>query len=88
MIKGTRTVLTLPMLLLSAGALANSMDCGSKIILGDLRYGPTQYEVLKSCGPPVDTRGNSWIYEKSGGSLYILTFDGLGQLMSVDHRVQ
>lgn len=89
MVNLTRVVIFLVTLTSTAWSSANlTMDCGSDLIVDDLRAGTTQYEILQACGQPVDSFANSWIYTKQGGGLYILTFDGLGQLMAIDHRIR
>lgn len=62
---------------------SGSMRCGSHIVSGGQLHGPGKYEVLKKCGEPTLRNGNTWIYEKSGKTHYVI-FDQSGRLMRVE----
>jgi len=61
-----------------------SMRCGTHIINAGSRRGGTMYEVLKKCGEPTERYGNTWIYDRSGGSKRTLRFNNNGQLSRID----
>lgn len=71
-------------ILLMETALADSMRCGSHIVSSGGLHGPGKYEVLKKCGEPTTRSGNTWIYEKPGGTRYVVVFDAGGNLVRID----
>ena len=67
---------------LSQTANAASIRCGNYLLHDSERRGPTKYEVLKKCGEPLEKRGHTWIYERSGRKK-ILQFNGNGVLNTI-----
>jgi len=47
-------------------AQAGSISCGVHIIKDSNRSSATKSEVLKKCGKPKNSEGDSWIYSKGG----------------------
>ena len=77
------SVVLLSMLLMQV-ALAGSMRCGTHIISTGGLHGPGKYEVLKKCGEPTARSGDTWIYDKPGGTKYVVVFDAAGYLARID----
>ena len=69
--------------LFSTEALAASIRCGNHVIHANERSGPGKYEVLKRCGSPTDSFGNSWVYERKGGKRVVIVFKDNGQISSI-----
>lgn len=70
--------------LMPVAAVADgSMRCGSHIISAGERNGAGKYEVLKKCGEPTARSGNTWIYEKSGGTRRVVVFDPSGRVSRI-----
>ena len=65
-----------------AAKASTSMRCGTHLVQGGGRHGPTMYEVLKKCGEPNERHTRFWIYTKHGRD-FRLHFDGNGILLSV-----
>lgn len=63
---------------------SGSMRCGTHIVTGGQRHGPGKYEVLKKCGEPTQRHGNTWIYDKSSNTKYVVIFDQSGRLMRIE----
>ena len=63
---------------------SGSMRCGTHIVTAGQRHGPGKYEVLKKCGEPTQRNGDTWIYDKSGSSQYVVFFDASGRLMRIE----
>ncbi|MGI9342030.1 MAG: DUF2845 domain-containing protein [Gammaproteobacteria bacterium] len=61
-----------------------SMRCGTHIVNAGGRQGMSMYEVLKKCGEPTERFGNTWIYDRSGGSKRTLRFNSEGTLSRID----
>jgi hypothetical protein len=78
-----------PVLLLAVTAQAGSMTCGDVTISGDQDTGQSTDQILQQCGPPTSQDGNNWIYDRTdeGQGVYILHFNGQGQLDSVQQQV-
>ncbi len=74
--------LILVMAVFAPAASATSLRCGTHLIQGGGRHGPTMYEVLKKCGEPAERHGHIWIYQ-SGGQYRRLHFGGNGILLTV-----
>jgi hypothetical protein len=67
--------------LFTASVNADSIRCGTHIIEdGDLHKIATKEEVIKKCGKPSHTKGNSLYYKKKGKRL---DFDTENRLMSM-----
>ncbi len=70
--------------LMPVAAVADgSMRCGSHIISAGERNGAGKYEVLKKCGEPTARSGNTWVYEKSGGTRRVVVFDPSGRVSRI-----
>ena len=67
---------------LSFDAAATTMRCGTHVIQGGGRHGPTMYEVLKKCGSPSERHAYFWLY-KFNRSVYRLNFSSQGILNSI-----
>jgi hypothetical protein len=76
-------------LLFAAAVHAGSITCGDATITDDQDVGQTTQQVLDQCGPPTSRDGNNWVYDRSnqGQGIYILHFDGSGQLDSIEQQV-
>jgi hypothetical protein len=76
-------------LLLAGTALAGSISCGDATITDDQDEGPTTQQVANQCGQPTSTDGDNWIYDRSnvGQGIYVLHFNGSGQLDSIQQQV-
>jgi hypothetical protein len=71
--------------LFTASVNADSIRCGTHIIEdADLHKIVTKEEVIKKCGKPSYTKGNSLYYKKKGVRL---DFDTEGRLMSM-HEIE
>jgi hypothetical protein len=71
--------------LFTASVNADSIRCGTHIIEdADLHKIVTKEEVIKKCGKPSYTKGNSLYYKKKGKRL---DFDTEGRLMSM-HEIE
>lgn len=67
--------------LITANVYADSIRCGSHVIEdADLHKVVTKEEIIKKCGKPSYTKGNSLFYEKKGKRL---DFDTENRLMSI-----
>ena len=62
---------------------SESLRCGRHIITPSMRYGPSQYEVLKKCGEPTYRYGRSWTYERSGQATRVIEWDHNGNIMRI-----
>jgi hypothetical protein len=62
---------------------SGSMRCGTHIVTAGQLHGPGKYEVLKKCGEPTQRNGNTWVYDKSGKTQYVI-FDASGRLMRIE----
>ena len=67
-------------------ALADSMRCGNHIISSGGLHGPGKYEVLKKCGQPAARSGDTWIYERPGGTRHVVVFDANGSVSRIESR--
>jgi hypothetical protein len=76
-------------LLLTATAQAGSITCGDATITDDQDVGQSTEQILQQCGPPTSQDGNNWMYDRSnqGQGIYILHFNGDGQLDSIQQQV-
>jgi hypothetical protein len=76
-------------LLAAATAQAGSITCGDATITDDQDVGQSTEQILQQCGPPTSQDGNNWIYDRSnqGQGIYILHFNGDGQLDSIQQQV-
>lgn len=80
---GVGFIVSVLLLLLVESASAGYMRCG-RHLLDDTAAPPIgKYEVLKKCGEPTDRFGNTWIYERSGGTRRVLHFTGTGRLRRI-----
>ncbi len=70
--------------LMLKSALADSVRCGSHIISSGERHGTDKYEVLKKCGEPTIRAGNTWVYDKPGGTKTVVVFDASGKLSRIE----
>lgn len=83
-------IFTLVFMILSDGARAASMRCGSDLIVDGRNT--TKYKVLKTCGQPnfkdAPTESgrsyNVWFYQK-GDFVYRIQFNGLGVVESITY---
>ena len=72
---------TLALSLVALPAGAESLRCGTHVISdGESVY---QEEVREKCGEPDSTRGNIWVYERSGQHPVKLSFEDNGRLRSI-----
>jgi hypothetical protein len=72
-------------MLFTTGINADSIRCGTHIIEdADLHKIVTKEEVIKKCGKPSYTKGNSLYYKKKGKRL---DFDSENRLMSM-HEIE
>jgi len=76
-------------LLLATTAQAGSITCGDATITDDQDVGQSTEQILQQCGPPTSQDGNNWMYDRSnqGQGIYILHFNGDGQLDSIQQQV-
>jgi predicted small secreted protein len=57
-------------------AQAGAISCGVHIIKDSNRSSATKSEVLKKCGKPKSSEGDSWIYSKGGRETEVNFKDG------------
>ena len=66
-------------------AQADTFRCGQTMLAAGKPNGPTWYEVQRDCGKPDDSKGYRWIYEAPSGTVTVLVFNDIGQLVAI-HR--